>query len=495
MPKKQSLWERAIGDEYQSAGKGKKKKSGLAPRDTVVSKTRMEQLLNDLNLAKPRPRQDSTLQFSRDSAPPNSMFPAAGRVALWGAASQLQQQRLAEAHTQMPQNLQYPSHAGFASGEHVSRWSIATASFPHHASGRTSMPFHPPSSLCIRQPGVGISTASTPSPLITAVNSQLTAARAVPSTAAHVNLYSHQRHVQSSSLLQPTPTSSQQPGISGHSISQQWNKKFPLSGKSRASILQVLANPGIRNFPQAVHRRSDTALHAQIVASRQQAELAASQEFHPVGTGIPAQICSDVIPPTSRSGHPEGRYVDVALATSHRVGASVHSSNSATAVASTVPDHRSSGARIMRANRPKYLSATGPEVLVPIQETGKVHNSTSYLEAVNTAASTTHNSVLELDQPHPKSVTTIEVVTSNAVTPADMLSRSRLQGDDKRQSMHCANTDLRSAQVWMTAVGRLTTAYMDFARLVVVQVMAEALAYIDRMLCRHLRGLHLLQLC
>lgn len=92
---------------------------------------------------------------------------------------------------------------------------------------------------------------------------------------------------------------------------------------------------------------------------------------------------------------------------------------------------------------------------MPVQETGKLHDSTHYQETANSAPPTAHDAVLDLDHPYPRSVATKEVVTSDAVTPADMLSISRLPADDKRQSMDGGSTNLHVTEVWMTDFGLL----------------------------------------
>lgn len=375
MPRKQSLWERAIGDEYQFAVQGKKKKS-VSRRDSTVPQNRMEQLLDHMTLAFPGRFHDSTPQCARESAPPNLRFPAASRIAFWNAAGQLQQQRPADAPKQPPHVVPYSGHVALPASDVGRRRSTATVGVPPADESSAAMP-GPPLFMRARQPIMGADTASMQSLLATAtlLSSQGPAsARADWAPGMLGSRHHHQRKAHPPSRLQPAQICALQASMQHQPAAWRQAQQQTLPDSAPPHRTSVLCRPAIGDVPQSDHTVDNIALCRPRTCQTHpltQAQLTAQQTVGTVTARIPVQMR----PHWTSKSRPTRSSVERHTATSQLAVSHVEGSVSQNCIftaagAVEAPHHSPFAARILRTKRPKYLSADSASVLVPVNKPG-----------------------------------------------------------------------------------------------------------------------------
>lgn len=378
MPKKQSLWERAVGDDYQSPGKRKKKSPWAGRNGSVVAQTRMEQLLEDLKRQNLPTASDSKSQLATSSVHANPMFPATGGAALLSAASRLQQCKMTQMQGHIAHASASPTQVDLLSD--TSKKGSVSKAGPNLVAGSASM-LVPPAYFSFHQ-GARMSSAGIPS-LLTSNGSTSVQ---FPHASQPVLLCTpQQRDEQAPAHSQVAiPYRSPLPGqqqftLTEHSTAQPMQvqpqlqqrrthhhfqhpharlpsqlQQWPQSHKppiqwcpprpSQASVLQLLANTSNRTM----HQR-------------------------PNGPGPSNRVAAAATWKTVPSQSPGGPKVHTVTGTAHAETAAPLNQRCSVPIQG-ISLNRLSSVRLLQSSRPMYLSANIPDILVPVQNTGILHD-------------------------------------------------------------------------------------------------------------------------
>eukprot|EP00892_Ulva_mutabilis_P007480 jgi/Ulvmu1/5103/UM021_0120.1 len=430
MPKKQSLWERAVGDDYQSPGR-RKKRTGAGRHASVVAQTRMEQLLEDLKLSNQMEAPQMTPQLGR-MPDRSSLFPPAGRIALWSAATQVHQRRTTAIQMQPAQAGPDPGSANMPSANPSSGWSVTKVGV-NHVRGSAGVPM-PPLSVLQNDLDVDLKSCDMPSLLTSIVPPavQMTEQptqgicdrrwhKQPPQPPPQLQPAMYSQPAQVTPLLQPVMYSGphlpvrQEPFRTEQEPAHQ-QRPLELVQQNQAILLQqpqVQVQPQLNRWQQASTDLHGQALagqapnvrHASVLQLIANARDRTTQHLQPPATdgGSAAVPFNSLHMPQARTGpvgirlgqvgHTKGdvRAAEVPQSTSttpahpwggqqrHKVAGLTAKREKVTLYSKGVqqgaaaPQDRLSAVRVLQSNRPKYLSAGGPAFLVPVRKTGILH--------------------------------------------------------------------------------------------------------------------------